>query len=87
MFAAISRTDRSASARREISSLDRSRAWIRRELWIAIAAWWASASARPTWSGPKASISPLPTWSTPSRSSSAISGVITSERIPSSLTA
>ena len=52
---AISRSACSAVARRRISTADRSRAWIRRELWIAIAAWWASASASPTWSGPNAS--------------------------------
>ena len=46
--AAISRSACSARARRRTSSRDLAIASIRRAFWIAIAAWWASASTRAT---------------------------------------
>jgi hypothetical protein len=85
--AAISRSACSARARRRTSSRDAAIASIRRAFWIAIAAWWASASTSPTSAGPKASIAGDPTWSTPSIPDSPMSGVTISDFTPSLRTA
>jgi hypothetical protein len=86
MFAAISRSARSASARREISSRDRPSSSMRRAFWMATVAWSANASMSPASSSSYAARVVELTLITPRSPSSVKSGATTTERMPESAT-
>ena len=82
--AAISRSDRSVSARRAVSSRDRPSSRISSALWIAIVARSASAASVDASSGPKRPTSGAKTASVPSTVASPMSGANAIERMPRS---
>ena len=80
--AAISRSDRSVSARRAVSSRDRPSSRISSELWIAIAARSARAASRSPCSAPNRPTSGANTVSVPRTVASPIIGAKATDRIP-----
>ena len=82
--AAISRSVRSVSARRAVSSRERPSSLISSALWIAIVARSASAARVAAWSGPKRPGSPANTASVPSTVASPMSGANAIEQTPGS---
>ena len=82
--AAISRSVRSVSARRAVSSRDRPSSLISSALWIAIVARSASAARVAAWSGPNRPGSPANTASVPRTVASPMSGANAIEQTPAS---